>query len=315
MTIEYKENEILIQESMNCGPLIGYINPYGKIVDFSTLVIEYNGHDSIVNPVTPIFLKYISYIVRQDINDINKQYIKRGYESYAFYDNNSLDEFIKELQSELLITKDDINLFLRIGTKLSSFYGTDILKYDLLKFFDKLYSNENFFDSLGRNVYVDNMDNVWEKYKKNFTFTKYQELGEKYKFYFENYLVIQLMSYFKDICVQYLGYDSIERTWPIGDLNISNNLYSTSMGYTFLKNPRIITTSENNINERFYNWLLMDWTIHKVPKKIWDEKNKKFVDEDSIFDYVYNEKEEILGKEIKSIKRLVKKEDRYKYFR
>lgn len=59
----------------------------------------------------------------------------------------------------------------------------------------------------------------------------------------------------------------------------------------------------------------MDWTIQQIPKKIWDEKNKKFIDETNIFNYFYNDKEEILGKEIESIKRLVKIEDRYKYFR
>lgn len=59
----------------------------------------------------------------------------------------------------------------------------------------------------------------------------------------------------------------------------------------------------------------MDWTIQQIPKKIWDEKNKKFIDETNIFNYFHNDKEEILGKEIESIKRLVKIEDRYKYFR
>ena len=173
--------------------------------------------------------------------------------------------------------KDNIKFFINIGKHLTQFNEFDILEYDLLKLFTRLYSNDNFFNSLGRKIYVNDMDSIWKKYKNNFNFKEYDELEEKYKYYFENYLVIQLMSYFKDICVQYLGYDSIERAWPIGDLNVVNNLYSASNGYTFLKNPRIITTSTNNPNERFYNWLLMDWTIQQIPKKIWDEKNKKFI--------------------------------------
>lgn len=190
-----------------------------------------------------------------------------------------------------------------------------MLEYDLLKLFSKLYSNDNFFNSLGREIYADNMDSVWEKYKNMFKFKEYQELDEKYKYYFENYLVIQLMSYFKDVCVQYLGYDSIERAWPIGDLYKVNNLYSASNGYVFSPNLRIITTSARNVNERFYNWLLMDWEIQKIPKKVWNEDEKKFEDESYVFDYIYIDKEEILGKEIESIKRLVPKEERYKYFR
>ena len=137
---------------------------------------------------------------------------------------------------------------------------------------------------------------------------------EKEEFYY-SYLIVHLMSYFKDICVQYLGYDSIERAWRIYDVNLFNNIHDASNGYAFSNNPRIIVTSEKNVNERFYNWLLMDWTIQQIPKKVWDDKNKKFIDEDYIFNYINRDKEEIYGKEIESIKRLVKKEDRYKYFR
>lgn len=31
MTLEYKEQEMLMKECLNGAPLIGYINPYGKI--------------------------------------------------------------------------------------------------------------------------------------------------------------------------------------------------------------------------------------------------------------------------------------------
>lgn len=284
MTIEYLEDKILEKEKWNGAPLIGYINPYGKILDFSTLKGEYMGHDSIINPATPIFLKYISYIVRVDNNENLKQFTKRGYESYKYYVS---DEFLKQLQGDLSLKKENINFFINIGKRLNQIYEFDMLEYDLLKLFSKLYSNDNFFNSLGREIYADNMDSVWEKYKNMFKFKEYQELDEKYKYYFENYLVIQLMSYFKDVCVQYLGYDSIERAWPIGDLYKVNNLYSASNGYVFSPNLRIITTSARNVNERFYNWLLMYWEIQKIPKKVWNEDEKKFEDESYVFDYIY----------------------------
>ena len=82
----------------------------------------------------------------------------------------------------------------------------------------------------------------------------------------------------------------------------------------FYKIPRIITTSYNNINERFYNFLLMDWAIHKLPRYLWDEKEQKYIEEPVIRDFYQNDTEEIMKKEIASIKRLVPKKDRYKYF-
>lgn len=313
MTIQYLEDEILQKEkNMNGKPLIGYINPNGTLLDYSMLIGPY-GHENWRNPATHIFLNYISYIVRdfnvdeiknEEIYSYNKyegidDVVKRGLDYFQEINHTSYKDFLcslkEEIQNQSSISFKDKSEF-------------DLLKYDLLKLFDKLYSNNDFFNSLGRFIYAESSTTMCDKYKRKAN-------GGLCYYNHYNYLVVQLMSYFKDICVQYLGYDSIERAWPIGDKNIINNVFNKSYGYTFSNNPRIITTSANNINERFYNWILMDWTIQKIPKKIWDIENKIFKDEDYIFDYIHKEKEEIFGKEIASIKRLIKKEDRYKYFR
>lgn len=327
MIIEYKEDEILKKEKWNYNkPLIGYINPYGQILDYSMLIGPY-GHDNWRNPATPIFLSFVSFVVKnykvdnflnfdkeetlykknkyEGFDDVVKRGI--GYDYYANHD--TYDEFLQQLNNSVNEEEEILKTTIEYGGSLRSCNVYKILSYDLVKLFEKLYSNGDFFESLGRVIYAENQEEVLNKYNMNIT----SNIHERDKFY-HNYLIVQLMSYMKDICVQYLGYDSIERAWRIGDLNRVNNIYTASNGYKYSNNPRIIVTSEKNINERFYNWLLMDWTIQQIPKKIWDDKNKKFIDEYYIFNYTYNEKEEILGKEIESIKRLVKKEDRYKYF-
>ncbi|MCL2869593.1 hypothetical protein FWF48_02180 [Candidatus Saccharibacteria bacterium] len=58
----------------------------------------------------------------------------------------------------------------------------------------------------------------------------------------------------KTILVQVLGYDAIERT------------------------DKTITTSCNNPNERFHDYILMGWTIHQVPKYAWDNKLDKYTE-------------------------------------
>lgn len=59
----------------------------------------------------------------------------------------------------------------------------------------------------------------------------------------------------KDILVQACNYDSIEST-----------LYRT------------ITTSKFNIYETFYDYILHDYKIYQIPKKIYDEEQEKYID-------------------------------------
>ena len=184
------------------------------------------------------------------------------------------------------------------------------LKYDLIKFFEKCYSKRDFFNSFGRIIKVQSMKTICNIYKDWCG----EHLNGKEDFYYD-YYVMELMSHFKDILVQYLGYDSIERATPDSDLNIFNNLYEPSYGYRFSKNPKTILTSSPNPNERFYNWMINDWNIKRVPRMYWNEEEKRFIEEDPSMALYQTEKEEILGKEIESIRREVPKQYRKEYFR
>ena len=95
----------------------------------------------------------------------------------------------------------------------------------------------------------------------------------------------------KSILVQSCDVDSIELVWP-----------------------NTICTSKFNIYETFYNYLIMDYNVQIVPKKIFNEEKGVFID------YKYNEflvpdSELRLKDEVTSIRKLVKKDERYMYFK
>lgn len=318
MTIDFNEQEILKIEQFTGLPLIGYINPQGKIINYSTLIGEY-GHDNWRNPVTPIFLSFVSFVIKnqrmsqykfegyEKLLEMNKYegfdgIVKRGVDYYSDFNQTSYQAFLDKLQRCFEEENDNAQFY-----SFSQRDGFEILKTDMVLFFHKLYSNDNFFDSLGRIIYVENRDFIAKKYN-------IEDNDRLMKFYYE-YLIVNLISYMKDFCVQYLGYDSIERATPYSDLNILNNIYDSSNGYTFSNNPRTITTSCTNINERFYNWLLMDWQIQRVPRYFWNEKEKRFKLEQP--DYIFHKtnKEEILEKEIEAIRNQIPKTKRKAYFR
>lgn len=327
MTLDFMKNEIEHEERYSCKPFIGYISPNGKLVDYrNPLEIETGDHFSWKNPTSFLFLACISYVIKDTKStecdtkyNLSKkcvQYnsypgieeiVKRGGLSYEYrYNLDSIDEFVKQIDD--LIKEREA--YLKNGFSAENEHFK--MEYDLLFFFKKAYKNKLFFDSIGRTIEVENHEKViqrmLQKYSFNFMFTE----NEAYR----RYLKRELMQYFKDICIQYLGYDSIERFKPDASLvTIPRFNYCDYDDNAFLKRPRIITSSAPNTNERFYNYLLMDWAVHKLPRYRYNNENGKYEKEPEFCSLYNNEKEEILGKEIASIKKLVPIDKRYKYFR
>lgn len=95
----------------------------------------------------------------------------------------------------------------------------------------------------------------------------------------------------KDILVQACNYDSIE-----------SQLYRT------------ITTSKINIYETFYDYILHDYKIYQIPKKIYDEKLEKYVDYVQP-EWMISDKEKRLKDELASICKLIPIEERKQYCR
>lgn len=170
-----------------------------------------------------------------------------------------------------------------------------------------------FFEAIDREIKIDNPEYIFNKFYKGYEKDMYCA-DRMVDIYIKE---IILKDHFKDICVQYLGYDSLERFSPNGRrIKVPHREWLITKGPTnFQKTPRIITSSAPNPKERFYNYLLMDWDVHILPRYMFNEQTGMYEKEPEYLGFHYSDKEEILAKEIASIKKLVPLEDRPKYFR
>lgn len=275
LTLEY--NKKFENNHFSFMNFIGYITPEGKTLDYR-YPFGMGGHDR--NCVTDFFSQYFYYDVYEDygrimvINDKIELLISDDYKK-AFRDY-CRNELPKKCQSTIYCLKQ-------------GWYITkeELLELRLRNLLINCYQNEDFNQAFGRNLVLMDADTFgdWYKISHNLENRSSKELQNLYDEYFS----FMILSYLKDTLVQYLGYDSVETQFP-----------------------RTITTSCVNINERFYNYKLMDFRIFQIPKMIYDPVDMTYKTMPVIYQ---TEKEEILEKEINSIKKLVRRDERYKYFR
>lgn len=313
MTIGFSnmERTIVECETYNYKPFVGYIAPNGDLIDF-TKPFGMSGHDGWDNLISNTFLKYISYIVKNtSIKKLKEEktpkeiiesleykgideYVIRGNKDYS----ESIDDLIKEIDWILGYKKENSRI--------------DRFIYQLLLFYKNAYINNTFFETINKKIEVISESDFMLKNKHLQSESSYNQ-----QIAYLNYLKKQLMSYFKDIAVCYLRYDSIEKfiNGEIIKVPHNNNYiscfnpYSTYFWYT----PRTITTSYPNINERFFNFQIMDWSIHKMPRYTFNKNTLKYEEEPDYYDFLFSKREEIYEKEIKAIKRLVPLKERHKY--
>lgn len=132
-----------------------------------------------------------------------------------------------------------------------------------------------------------NMDEFEESpYSKLKMFSSFRSFRDCYEYY----RVSIIMSFFKDVMVQYLGYHSVERI------------------------PKTITTSNIKIYETFYNYLLNDYKVIRIPKMIYDVDMKRYI-EYNFNDALLPDSELRLKDEIQAIKKLVPVSEIHKYYR
>lgn len=306
MIIDFVQNQIIQYEKLNREAYVGYFSPNGKLIDFNTLIGE-NHHETWKNPVSKAFLTWVSYIVRGTcIKDlIDNQYpglnesVIRGFSGGNYYFNyQSIDDFLQMLDKRI----DEIKRFKKLDDYLK-------FEYDLLLFFKCAYRNKRFFDSIQRKIIVENPNVVKERLRNEYSNCDLSE--KKLELIYCDYLKKELLSYFKDICVQYLGYDSLER-FKVDGTEIKLPFWYEKYDFNFLANPRIITSSYPNVNERYYIYLVMGWAVHRLPKYYYNEQTGLF-GKSNFWMYYQSEKEKILEEEIQSIKRLVPLEERIDY--
>ena len=306
MAIEFEEEKIVKKEKESKMAFVGYFSPKEELIDYNIYSIS-NHHDDWRNSVALTFLAWVSYILKDtNVNDLddelrnNNMYpgiseiVKFGYD-----EDSDINYYSYEVILNVLLT--EVN-YLKELYKYNKPSGYAEFEYKLMLFFEKAYSNNTFFETVGRKFSIENPDSVREKLRRKYKECDEYDINDLY----QNSVKKQLLSYLKDVCVQYLGYDSIERFKPDGKpIIITDN-------YDFLDNPRVITTSYRNVNDRFYNYLLMDWIVNKQPKYRFNNSTNMYELDNN---YYISENEEMLSKEIESIKKYVPRKDRYKYFR
>lgn len=285
MYLPYNKNIIndreLTPDNFNCGTYVGYISP------LKAIPIEYNnpfgigGHDT--NFYTSAF---------------NKYFIKRYYDCYMYGDKKIQDEFerntiesrMNDLIDNLNSKKDSKEFNYR-----NSFYYSDYEEVYLrmYQFFYNCYSNGLFSEGYGKEILFVDSETFEEQNKNSLTKiygSDYSRLYDAIEYEYKKYVNSKMLDIIKETYIQYLGLHSVERV------------------------RKTITTSDSNIYETFYNYLLNDYTIFQIPKMVFDEKKKKYV-EYNTNRYFLSSKEQKLKSEIESIKKLVKVDDRYKYYR
>ena len=103
--------------------------------------------------------------------------------------------------------------------------------------------------------------------------------------------IIREDRWLKEILIKICNCDSIE-----------NQLYRT------------ITTSKFNVYETFYDFLLMDYSIFQLSKKVYDAEKQVYIDYKQN-DFFISDSELRLKMELEAIRKEVSKRDRAKYFR
>ncbi len=324
MTLDFKEEEIKEKEIKLKVPFAGYLSPQGELIDFSTPLGE-SLHNSISNQVAQTYLKYISYIITGDTKDGKyAEYLKkhkpekikemldddldeliyRGYASYYSNINKKFEDFYNEIQNDLRLCE------LRINKKEEFSY--DRFKLDLLKFFLNAYKNGSYLKSVGKITRVDNQIDIEKRLKKEFNLN--DDDRHELLVQVERTVSKELLTGFKDICVQYMGYDSIER-FDSNARKIDIPAKKNDYDLMFYSNPRVISTSHKDIYDRFYNYILMDWNIYQAPRYLYNGKTGIYEPEPDFVNSHIEESNKEIKNEIESIKRLVPLKERKKYFK
>ena len=324
MTIDYKQDEIKEKELKTGIPFAGYFSPQGELIDFNDK-ISGETHNNTANPVALTYLKYISYIITNEIKngkygeflkDHNPEKLRemsldgideliyRGYGSYYTGIHLRFEDFYKEIIEDLNACEN------RIKNKEEQSY--DRFKLDLLRLFVNAYKNASYIKSIGKITRVDNQSTIEEKLKKEYSLD--EDDTHLLLVLLEKTVSKELLSGFKDICVQYLGYDSIER-FDLKGNKIVIPKKDEDYDSMFYSSPRVITSSYKDVYDRYYNYLLMDWSIYQVPRYKYNEETGIYEKEEEIINPYREEQDLKKMEEIQSIKKLVPIRERIKFFK
>ena len=160
-----------------------------------------------------------------------------------------------------------------------------VFEADLNKFFYNCYQADTFMDGFGQNCMSLNESEFCQKFCNGTNrFSKFP------KYYYHWYKKRLMLDWYKTVIVQYMHYHLVERC------------------------NKGITTCSLKPYETFYNYLLNDFTIHQIPRMVYDFINKRYIpyEQNKI---LIPDSELRLKEEIQAIKKLVPLNQRSRYYR
>lgn len=263
MTLPFNEKvvndrEIQTEDDFYRTRFIGYLNPIGATIDYSK-PFGLGGHDS--NPSTDIFEAYMMFQInnpekydefysKRKYKKWNKEKDRRDYlyqtriksilEYRAKYGKyGSRDEFA----DKYAILDDDVYLFLYNCYQNASFhrgFNGDNFIMSEREFYEKVFKP---IDEERKRLYPQSIND--ESYMKWYVPPYYH-----FDVHYEAYKRKRILEVLKNVMISYMGYHYVART------------------------PRTIYTSDTNVNETFYNYLLNDFTVIQLPKMIYNPRFK-----------------------------------------
>lgn len=104
--------------------------------------------------------------------------------------------------------------------------------------------------------------------------------------------------------------------WEEDELDILKSILVQACDVDSLESalPKTIVTSKFNIYETFYNYLLNDYDIQVVPKKVYDFKEQRFIDF-KLSEWLVPDSELRLKDEIEAIRKRIPREERLRFYR
>lgn len=156
------------------------------------------------------------------------------------------------------------------------------LLHDLEMFFYNCYQAPTFMEGFGQCCMILNEPEFYDKYCEG--------KNKDFEYHYHWYKKSIMLDWYKTVIVQYLHYHLIERC------------------------EKGITTCDTKPYETFYNYLLNDFTIHQIPRMIFDYDKKMYIPYNQN-EFIITDTELRLKEEIQAIKKHVPLKERSKYYR
>lgn len=264
-----------------------YINPNGNLYTITNYFKEDETLNyDLINALLSLTVKDPIFGSGTANERFGSFYQKQLKELKSYQDSNDINGYAANY-----FLKCNANIY-RNGKVPFSYYGVyndtakEIINGNIESIKCMLYSLKMLLNNFEN--YEDLISKLFEIFKINYDYEKFKDNYGKSEIEYYKLLFSQIAD---DFLVQFMNFDKIE----------------TSMSKT-------ITTSKLNVNETFYNYLLMDYNIKVLPKIVYNKEMKKF--EEIIpnkFIEIGSDAEAL--EEIESIKKYCKKDERHKFIK